>query len=92
MIEDVPGTFVPEEVGPMAWMYTEPRPELSFLPLSGRKGTPLYTIPDLAERAAVVAYLRAYAKEMEEYHSVVPGFIRGAADAVERGEHRKDGV
>lgn len=33
-------------------------------------------------RDAAVEWLRGYAEEMEEFHSVAPGFLRGAADQI----------
>lgn len=37
------------------------------------------------ERAAIVAWLRAYAASLVGIHSVVPGFLQGAANSIELG-------
>jgi hypothetical protein len=38
---------------------------------------------------AIATFLREYADEVAEYHSVAPGFLRNAADMIAAGEYRK---
>jgi hypothetical protein len=41
-----------------------------------------------ADRARAVAWLYAYAETVAQMHTVVPSFLKGAADALARNEHR----
>ena len=53
------------------------------------RAVPVVEASRLAERAAVVAWLRA---EMEDGSTGVRGTLGFAADAIERGEHHREGV